>query len=344
MGRGRSGFANHRDVDLATSHSSAFCFARAKAFMGLLICVSLVLSALSLRAASITDSFTNAQNWNAPFADAGKGLVLTNGRMNFISSTTAGGGSGTTRTSPFLTTTQDWSIKVDVHIDPFTITSEDHGVSLFLGVGKTGDYFNTHVLLGFDRDWWDPAFYGVNDDVLTNGTPAPGLFNVNLLPSADATLRFDYQATTSDLRYYCDTDGVANGVNWVLLGTANLGAGTYDLNFGPTDTFTVLLAGWSNLQVVTNGQAYFDNLEITYATTTPPTPPILSLLRSNGVSLITITGEAGSRFALEHLTVFAPGNNWTTISTNTLTALPLVISDVQSAGNVARFYRARWVP
>jgi hypothetical protein len=40
-------------------------------------------------AQTITDGFTDASNWGTPFAESGKNLVVTNGRMNFISSTTA---------------------------------------------------------------------------------------------------------------------------------------------------------------------------------------------------------------------------------------------------------------
>lgn len=344
MGRVWRGFTIRPGVVLVKTHSSA-CRPGwyGQGIILLLFIAGIPFAAMNLGAASISDAFADGTSWNAPFAEVGKNLVVTNGRMDFLSSTTAGGGAGTTRTSPFLSTTQDWSIKVDVHIAPFTITSEHHGVSLFLGVGKTGDYFNTHVVLGFDRDWWEPAYYGVNDDVVTNGASAPGLFNVNLLPSPDATLRLDYQAASHNLTYYCDTDGVANGANWLLLGATNIATGTYNLHLGPADTFTILLASWSNLQVVTNGQAYFDNLEITLATP-PPAPPVLSLLRSNEVSLISMAGLAGSRFALDYQTGLAPGSNWIALSTNTLTVAPLVVADTPLAGNAARFYRARWVP
>ena len=128
-----------------------------------------------------------------------------------------------------------------------------------------------------------------------------------------------------------------------MLGVTNLTTGTYNLHLSPADTLTILLAGWSNLQVVTNGQAYFDNLEI-IVSTTPPTPPVLSLSRSNQVSWITISGPAGSRFALEYQTGLAPTSNWIALSTNTLTVAPLSVSDIPAAGNAVRFYRARWVP
>lgn len=149
------------------------------------------------------------------FAESGKSLVVTNGRMNFTSSTTAGGGGGIARNTPFLTTTQDWSIKLDVHLNPFVITNEDHGVSVFLGVGKSSDWLGTHVLLGFDRDSWGPQFLRREDSsVQVNGSSVPGFFNINFLPSADATLRLDYNAANQTITYYCDSDGSAGGGGW----------------------------------------------------------------------------------------------------------------------------------
>ncbi|NOS70096.1 MAG: leucine-rich repeat domain-containing protein [Verrucomicrobia bacterium] len=213
-------------------------------------------------ALTITDTFTNSANWGTPFAESGKNMAVANGRMNFTSATAGGGGAGLTRNTPFLTTTQSWSVKVDVHINPFLITNEAHGVSVFLGVGKTSDYLGTHILLGFDRDWWDPAFYGVNDDVQVNGVSVPGFTNMNYLPSADATLRLDYNSANQMISYYCDVDGPAGGSGWTLLGTTNIASGTYNLQLTASDTLSVLLAGWSEGHVVTNGQAYLDNLEI----------------------------------------------------------------------------------
>lgn len=266
MGRVWRGFTARHGVVLVESHSSAYCPGMAGQWMILLLFIaSIPFVAMNLCAASITDAFTDGASWNAPFAEAGKNLVVTNGRMNFTSSTIAGGGGGIARTAPSLTTTQDWSIKVDVHVNPFVITNEDHGVSVFLGVGKTSDWLGTHVLLGFDRDWWDPNYYGVNDDVQVNGASVPGFFNVNLLPSADATLRLDYNAGNQTITYYCDSDGSAGGGGWTTLGTTNIASGTYNLQLSPTDTLSVILAGWSEGHVVTNGQAYFDNLEITIA-------------------------------------------------------------------------------
>lgn len=218
-------------------------------------------------AQTILDTFADASNWVPPFTEPGKDLMVTNGRMNFTSSTTTGGGSGILRSTPSLTTTQSWSITVDVHIDAFAITNENHGVSVFLGVGKSSDPLGTHLLLGFDRDWWEPNFYGVNDDVQTNGVSVPGFFNVNYLPSPDATLRLDYNAGNQTISYYCDPDGIAGVSGWTLLGSTNIASGTYNLHLGLGETLSVLLGGWSELQVVTNGQAYFDNLEVTWPAT-----------------------------------------------------------------------------
>jgi hypothetical protein len=216
-------------------------------------------------AQTITDDFTDPSNWGTPFTTPGKNISVGSGRMNYTSTTTGGDGAGIARNAPILPTTQNWSIKVDVHVDPFTIMALDQGTSVFLGVGKTGDWLNTQVILGFDRDWWYPDYYGVNDDVKCNGVDAPRLFNVNYLPSPDAALRMDYDAANPTITYYCDTNGATGGYNWVVLGTANISSGAYNLHLSPSDTFTIILAGWSELQVVAAGQAYLSNLEISEA-------------------------------------------------------------------------------
>jgi hypothetical protein len=250
---------------MKTSSHKVATLARTTAVLGLAV-ITIFLPHPST-ALTITDSFTNSVNWGSPFTESGKNLAVANGRMNFTSSTTGGGGAGLMRNTPFLTTTQDWSIKVDVHINPFTITDDAQSVSVFLGVGKTSDYLGTHVLLGFDRDSYDPNYYGVNDDVQTNGVSVAGMFNVNFLPSPDATLRLDHNAAAHTITYYLDSDGSTGGSGWTLLGTMNLASGPYDLHLATNDTLNVFLAGWSELQVVTAGQAYLDNLEITVVDT-----------------------------------------------------------------------------
>ncbi|HMP82276.1 MAG TPA: immunoglobulin domain-containing protein [Verrucomicrobiota bacterium] len=211
----------------------------------------------------ITDPFTSASAWDTPLTESGKNISVGSGRLDFTSSNTSGGTAALPRITPLLTTTQHWSVQVEAHLDDFTITSGAQSVSLFLGVGKTGNWLDTHVLLGFDRDDNLPDSFGMNDDFSVNGSSIPGFFNVNSLPSGDVAMRLEYNATAKTLAFLYDTNGATGGYSWTQLGLTNIASGTYNLQLGPTDTFTILLAGWANLQTVTSGQAYFDNLEIT---------------------------------------------------------------------------------
>ena len=232
-------------------------------------------------AATITDNFTDPSNWGTPFAQGGS-MSVGNGRMNYTATATltTDGGAAAVRNTPLLPTTQDWSMQVDVHIDPFTITAQDQFTDVFLGFGKTGDEFNTHVTFEFDRGWWHSGFWDIGDDVRINGVDAPGLFNVNNLTSPDAALRMDYNAANHTITYYSDADGAAGGYNWVAQGTANLASGTYNLNLSASDTFTILLVGSSGYRNVAAGQAYLDNLVITY--TPPPVVGAITLLSPVG--------------------------------------------------------------
>jgi hypothetical protein len=247
-----------------------------------------LLPQLSSAQTVIIDDFTDPTQWGAPVTfSPDSNLSVAAGRMNYTCSSTAEGGAAIPRKTPFLPTTQDWSMKVDVHVDPFAITTVDQFTDVFLGFGKTGDWFNTHVTFEFDRGWWSSGYYDIGDDVRVNGVDAPGLFNVSNLTSPDAALRLDYNAASQTITYLFDANGAAGGYNWVAQGTANLASGTYNLNLTPADTLTVLLVGSSEFQTVAAGRAYLDNLEITISQ--PPVP--FTYITNNGT--ITITGYTG---------------------------------------------------
>ncbi len=215
-------------------------------------------------AQTIIDNFTDPSNWGPTTNKGGGNFSVASGRMSYTCSSTNSSAAIIPRNAPLLPTTQDWSLKVDVHIDPFTLTSPRQYADVFLGFGKTGDWPNNYVIFEFDRGWWQsPNDYDIGDDVRIDGADAPGLFNVSGLSSPDAALRMEYVAATRTLTYLFDGDGAANGYSWVAQGTANLASGTYNMSLSPTDTFTVILAGSSEFQTVTDGQAYLSNLEIT---------------------------------------------------------------------------------
>lgn len=253
----------------------------------------------------ITDDFTQPKNWGTPLNFSnGANLSVGNGRMNYTSTTANNTGAAIARKTPLLPTTQDWSVKVDVHIDPFDITTDGQFADVFLGVGKTGDWVDTHVMFEFDRGYWHPGFYDIGDDVRIDGVNAPGLFNVSTLTSPDAALRLDYNAANKTITYLFDADGAAGGYNWVAQGAANLGSGVYNLNMGPADTFTLLLVGSSEEQTVAPGQAYLMNLEITAPGSTAPAGPsgdyeLLVTERLNAVWDLTALADLTSEYSFE---------------------------------------------
>ena len=109
--------------------------------------------------AIIFDPFTNSVNWGSPTKfSPDSDIFVANGVMNYTCTSTAEGGGAIPRNTPLLPTTQDWSMKVDVHLDPFTLTTQDQFSDLFLGFGKTGDWFNTHVMYEFGRILGQPEY------------------------------------------------------------------------------------------------------------------------------------------------------------------------------------------
>ncbi|MCX6880102.1 MAG: SUMF1/EgtB/PvdO family nonheme iron enzyme [Verrucomicrobia bacterium] len=249
--------------------------------------VAAVLAALLAQvspALTIIDNFTDPANWGSPITDAGD-LAVGNGRMNYTSASVTGGFAGVARNAPFLPTTQDWSLKVDAHLNAFTLTTEDQGSGVFLGLGKTGDWDNTHIALEFGRGLWG-AYNGyfIEDDVRINGASAPKLISVPNLTSSDVALRMDYTAATHTLTYYFDADGASGGYTWVAQGSANIASGTYNLNLGAADTLSVVLVGLSDLQTVAAGQAYLSNLEITVTQ-----GPTVTTAAATGITATTAT-------------------------------------------------------
>ncbi|MCX6886322.1 MAG: hypothetical protein NTX27_14925 [Verrucomicrobia bacterium] len=67
-------------------------------------------------------------------------------------------------------------MKVDVHLDPVSLTTHRQFSDVFLGFGKTGDELNTQVTFEFDRGWWNNSCdYDIGDDLRINGVDAPAL-------------------------------------------------------------------------------------------------------------------------------------------------------------------------
>jgi hypothetical protein len=231
-----------------------------------LLGVSLIaLLAQDSSATTITDKFTDASNWGTAVTESAScNLSVGNGRMNYTSSNMAYAGAVIPRNTLLLPTTQDWSLKVNAHVDGFNLTTDGQFSDVFLGVEKTGEA-NSSARFEFGRGKWGyfKSGYYIKDYVITAGVKAPELFKKDDLASSDVGLRIVYNAARCKITYYFDGDGASGGENWVEQGTANLGIGAYNLNMRDNDTFTVLLGGSSAFQTLAASQSFLTNLEIT---------------------------------------------------------------------------------
>jgi len=88
----------------------------------------------------------------------------------------------------------------------------------------------------------------------------------------------------------------------------------------------------------------FDNYTLTAEAlpTTQPAQPRLTLLgRSGGQTSLRLTGQSGSKFAIEASTNFV---NWTALKTNLVSDGTFDYVDSSASALARRLYRARWVP
>ena len=226
--------------------------------------ISLLLPTVT--AATIIDKFNDPSAWGKAFRfDAKSDISIGNGRLVYTSATAKEAGAAIPRNGPLLPTTKNWSIQVDAHIDPFKLTKDGQFVDVFLGIGKTGDWENNHVIFEFCRGKWgpEPDDYDIGDDVTVRGRELPGLFNREGLASPNVSLRMDFSAAKQTITYLFDGNGAAGGYQWVKEATMAVDSGRYDLKMTSKDTFTILLIGSSEFQKVGKGQAWLDNLRIT---------------------------------------------------------------------------------
>jgi hypothetical protein len=235
------------------------------------------------RAATIVDNFGNSAVWKSGLSQKGK-MALSGGRMDYTSSSTLSGtgGAAMLRTTPLLTLTNNWSLKVNAHLYPTPLTRDGQFSDVFLGIGPTANFINTHVTLEFGHGrWGDDGGYYVGDDVRIGGKDAQEVFG-HTVSSSDVALRMDYTASDHTLTYYYnpDTNAAAQGLNWVLGGSIDLVSGDYNLGLKAKDTISIALIGSSGYQNVTAGEACLTRLEIT--TDAPDTSTHVSVATVGG--------------------------------------------------------------
>ena len=236
--------------------------------------LALVLSLPALTAETIVDNFTNPAMWSTPTtSSAATTLSVAGGRMNYLTTSVANEGAVTPWSGSTLPIDRNWSAQVDMHVSSFTLTTVGQFVDLFLGVGRTGDWIDTHVTWGFEYGNWGGSDqgYSLDDDVRIAGTDAPSLLGDLRASVADIALKISYNAAAHTITYLYDANGATGGYTWTPQGTINIANGTYNLGLTASDTLTLILVGSSEFQTATAGAAYLSNLrvEIDPATTTP---------------------------------------------------------------------------
>jgi len=105
------------------------------------------------------------------------------------------------------------------------------------------------------------------------------------------------------------------------------------------------VAGWFQTNTVfgnyaLNGNGYWNYFiaKVGFA------PFSLGIVWSNSLPWLSVSGEISNRFALEYVPTLAASNNWQSLTTNTITANPLILPDTNALGNSKRFYRGRVLP
>ena len=176
--------------------------------------------------------------------EAGGSMTIGAGRMTYTTSTTNNSFAAMPRNLPLLSVTNDWSLKVDAHLNAFAIVDEEQWCDLFLGFGKANGLVNDHVTFAYGRGFWAQG-YEIQDAMRIGGNDAPELFTVKGFTSADVSLRLDYSAANQFLTYYFDSDGAAYGHNWQAEGLVCLSNGVHNMNLSATDTFTLF---WGHLR------------------------------------------------------------------------------------------------
>ncbi len=209
-------------------------------------------------------NFSGSDHFSAPSADWGLDSAggaghfdLRNGKLNFV--TVAAPTINDTVQRAWIANvgdySADWSVRVDVSIGNFPMTTEQFA-SLDILVENFNDVSNDFVRMVLRRDDMDArSFYA---DSVSNGqfTPAP-VFVPTL--ATDATLGLSYDSATRMITAAYDADGSANGFLFHPILTVPIESGASDWNMNPTDSFQVWLVGQTQFLDVSLGQAALDN-------------------------------------------------------------------------------------
>jgi hypothetical protein len=283
-----------------------------------------------------TDYFpTGSAKWDAVTAGGTSKLTVTNGRYEYTHTGASSGNDFVWRRWNVNqgSYTNDWSVQVDVHLNAFSMSSDNQYINLNLGIQDNSNPDLSYAV-AIDR-YWNGAnvmdFYSGLGDISTE------IANT----TTDAALRISFDSLAKTLTAWYDADGAANGYTWIPLETVSIASG--DNNWGMTTSsqFNACLIGGSGYITATSGQAYFDNFLATGLVCNPQvkTNDACFGVRTNCFGF-TITGVSDQVVAVDACTNLS-NPVWLTIQTNTLIGGSSYFADPYWTNHPGRFYRLR---
>ncbi len=289
-----------------------------------------------------SDNFATTDNWSAPTLLSGTGqLNFATSRLDYVvlypTSDDATLREWTANLGSYF---RDWSVQVDVHLDPIFMAAGEYA-NLNLIVVKASDTLKplgltNRIDIALDR-------YGTGSGIVQdfggdftgngNRTPATGMVETPSFAS-DATLRIRFNSTTKELTSWFDADGPTNGFSWTLLQSVNIGTGLYTWNMNESETFAVMLVGGSGNILLSPGMAYFDNFTTAELSspviTSQPLPRSVSI---GGTVTFTVVATGTAPLAYTWKKDDTALVNGSTLSGATTPILTLINLQAADAGN-----------
>jgi hypothetical protein len=283
-----------------------------------------------------TDYFpTGSAKWDAVAAGGTSKLTVTNGRYEYTHTGASSGNDFVWRRWNVNqgSYTNDWSVQVDVHLNAFSMSSDNQYINLNLAIQDNSNPDLSYAV-AIDR-YWNGAnvmdFYSGLGDITTE------IAN----PATDAALRISFDSTAKTLTAWYDADGAANGYTWIPMETVSIAS--VDNNWGMTNAsqFNACLAGGSGYITASSGQANFDNFLATGLVCNPQvkTNDACFGVRTNCFGF-TITGVSDQAVAVDACTNLS-NPVWQPVQTNTLIGGSSYFADPCWTNYPGRFYRIR---
>jgi len=282
-----------------------------------------------------TDYFpSGSTKWDAAVTVGTPKLTVTNGRYEYTHTGASAGNDFVWRRWNVNqgSYTNDWSVQVDVHLDAFSMSSDNQYINLNLVIQDNSNPDLSYAV-AIDR------YSNVMDFFSGLGNITTEIANT----ATDAALRISFDSTAKTLTAWYDADGPANGYTWIPLETVSIASGTNNWGMTTASQFNAGLAGCSGYITATSGQAYFDNFLATGLVCNPQvkTNDARFGVRTNCFGFI-ITGVSDQAVAVDACTNLS-NPVWLPVQTNILIGGSSYFADPCWTNYPGRFYRIRSV-